>query len=161
MRRKQFHLVSMAALTLLSGWLLYGCTAGAEKIEVRVVVLAMFERGESRGDNPGELQLWVERLGLDTEYECPLGQDVLYMNDDGVMAVLVGGGIPNATASVMALGLDDRFDLTRSYWLVAGIAGGDPADMSLGSAAWARHVVDGDLLYEIDGRDIPGDTGDN
>jgi purine nucleoside permease len=117
----------------------------------------MFERGKSRGDEPGELQLWVERLGLDTELEFPLGQDVLYLNSDGVLAILLGGGIPNATASIMALGLDDRFDLSKSYWLIAGIAGADPADLSLGSAAWARHVVDGDLLYEIDGREIPDD----
>jgi len=140
---------------LLSCALLTACSSAAERIEVKVVVMAMFERGESRGDAPGELQLWVERLGLDTEYEFPLGQDVLYMNDDGVMAILLGGGISNAAASTMALGLDDRFDLSNAYFLIAGIAGGDPDDMSLGSAAWARHVVDGDLLYEIDGREIP------
>lgn len=131
--------------------------SGSQPIAVKVVVAAMFERGETRGDEPGEIQLWIERLGLDIEYEFTLGQDVLYMNDDGVMAILLGGGIPNATASIMALGLDDRFDLRDSYWLVAGIAGGDPEDLSLGSAAWARHVVDGDLLYEIDGREIPDD----
>lgn len=126
-------------------------------IPVKVVVVAMFERGESRGDEPGELQLWVERLKLDTEHDFALGENPLHMNDDGVMAILVGGGVTNATASIMALGLDERFDLTKSYWVVAGIAGGDPADLSLGSAAWARHVVDGDLLYEIDGREIPDD----
>jgi purine nucleoside permease len=126
-------------------------------IKVKVVVAAMFERGESRGDEPGELQLWVERLGLDIEHEFALGQDVLYMNNDGVLAILTGGGISNATASIMALGLDERFDLTQSYWLIAGIAGADPEDLSLGSAAWANHVVDGDLLYEIDGREIPDD----
>jgi len=38
---------------------------------------------------------------------------------------------------------------------VAGIAGGDPADVSLGSAVWVRRVVDGDLAYEIDAREIP------
>ncbi len=126
-------------------------------IKVKVVVAAMFERGESRGDEAGELQLWVERLGLDIEHEFVLGQDVLYMNDEGVMAILLGGGISNAAASTMALGVDERFDLTQSYWLIAGIAGGDPEDLSLGSAAWAKHVVDGDLLYEIDGREIPDD----
>lgn len=127
------------------------------RIAPKVIVLAMFERGEVRGDEPGELQLWVERLGLETEIEFEMGVERLFMNDDGVMAVLVGGGISNATASIMALGLDERFDLTRSYWLVAGIAGADPEDLSLGSAAWANHVVDGDLLYEIDGREIPED----
>ena len=33
--------------------------------------------------------------------------------------------------------------------------GGDPLDVSLGTGVWAKHVVDGDLLYEIDGREIP------
>jgi purine nucleoside permease len=141
--------------TLLACMSLAACSADTQRIEVKVVVMAMFERGESRGDAPGELQLWVERLGLDTEYAFALGQDVLYMNDDGVMAILLGGGISNAAASTMALGQDKRFDLSRAYWLIAGIAGGDPDDVSLGSAAWARHVVDGDLLYEIDGREIP------
>jgi purine nucleoside permease len=57
----------------------------------------------------------------------------------------------------MALGLDPRFDLTHAYWLIAGIAGGSPDRISLGSAAWARWVVDGDLGYEIDPREIPSD----
>ena len=55
----------------------------------------------------------------------------------------------------MALGLDPRFDLRKAYWIVAGIAGGDPADVSLGSAAWAEWVVDGDLGHEIDAREVP------
>lgn len=155
MQSYRFLSSALIGLSLAIALFIQACTPAKERVGVKVVVLAMFERGESRGDTPGELQLWVERLGLDTEFDFALGQDVLYMNDDGVMAVLLGGGIPNATASVMALGLDDRFDLTHSYWLIAGIAGGDPADMSLGAAAWARHVVDGDLLYEIDGREIP------
>jgi len=123
--------------------------------EIRVVVVAMFEDGETRGDNPGELQFWVERLDLNRQLSFPAGKRDLYLNNDGVLAVLTGAGVSNASASIMALGLDDRFDLSKAYWLIAGIAGGDPADLSLGSAAWARHVVDGDLLYEIDGREIP------
>ncbi|MBV1905521.1 MAG: purine nucleoside permease [Pseudomonadales bacterium] len=122
---------------------------------IKVVVVAMFEHGEARGDRPGELQFWVERLKLDNQLSFPMGENDLFLNSDGVMAILVGGGIANAAASIMALGLDPRFDLSRTYWLIAGIAGGDPADVSLGSAAWARHVVDGDLLYEIDAREIP------
>ena len=41
--------------------------------------------------------------------------------------------------------------------MVAGIGGGDPADVSLGSAVWADHVIDGDIAYEIDAREIPAD----
>ncbi len=127
------------------------------KLAVKVVVVAMYEVDEARGDYPGELQFWVERLGLDTELPFPSGESNLFLNDEGVLAFVTGGGIPNATASVMALGLDPRFDLSKAYWLVAGVAGADPADLSLGSAAWARHVVDGDLAYEIDSREIPED----
>ena len=55
----------------------------------------------------------------------------------------------------MALGLDPRFDLRQSYWLVAGIAGIDPADGTLGCAAWAEWIVNGDLGHEIDPREMP------
>jgi len=131
--------------------------SSSEPREIKVVVAAMYEIGAARGDAPGELQFWVERLPLEESLPFPLGEADLYLNDEGVLAVLLGGGIPNATATVMALGLDPRFDLSKAYWLIAGVAGGDPLDMSLGSAAWAKHVVDGDLLYEIDAREIPED----
>ncbi|PYV15757.1 MAG: purine nucleoside permease, partial [Acidobacteria bacterium] len=61
----------------------------------------------------------------------------------------------NATAAIMALGADARFDLSKSYWLVAGIAGVDPEDASIGSAAWANYVLDGDLVREFDARESP------
>jgi purine nucleoside permease len=101
------------------------------------------------------MQLWVERQKLNRVFPFPLGEYELRMNDAGMLAICTGGGITNATASIMALGLDSRFDLSKAYWLIAGIAGGDPLDVSLGTAAWSRHVVDGDLLYEIDAREIP------
>jgi purine nucleoside permease len=53
--------------------------------------------------------------------------------------------------------MDPRFDLSHAYWVVAGIAGVDPEDASIGSAAWAQYVVDGDLAHEIDAREIPPD----
>jgi purine nucleoside permease len=55
----------------------------------------------------------------------------------------------------MGLGMDPRFDLTHAYWIVAAIAGVDPNKASVASAAWANYVVDGDLAYEIDAREIP------
>jgi len=130
---------------------------GANPLPVKVVVVTMFEHGELTGDRPGEFQFWVERMPLAQSFDFPLGAFELRYRDDGVLGICVAGGIANATASIMALGLDPRFDLRRSYWLIAGIAGGDPQDTTLGSAVWARHVVDGDLLYEIDGREIPAE----
>ena len=122
---------------------------------MKVVVVAMFERGADTGDQPGELQYWVERNHLDRVLPFPQGFHDLRMNRDGVLAVLTGVGTAKAAAAIMALGLDPRLDLSKAYWLVAGIAGINPERGSLGSAAWAEWVVDGDLAHEIDAREIP------
>ncbi|HXW63296.1 MAG TPA: purine nucleoside permease [Candidatus Acidoferrales bacterium] len=129
----------------------------AKPIRVKVVVVAMFERGQDTGDAPGEYQLWVEREHLDQIFDLPAGYHHVRMNNDGVLGLLTGVGTAKAAASVMALGLDPRFDLSQAYWVIAGIGGGDPADVSLGSAVWTDHVIDGDLAYEIDAREIPSD----
>jgi purine nucleoside permease len=129
--------------------------AGPPPIPVKFVVISLFEPGADQGDTPGEYQYWVERDHLDHVYPFPQGFHDLRMNDQGVMGVLAGVGTARAAASIMALGLDPRFDLSKAYWMVAGIAGADPEDASLGSAVWAEWVVDGDLAYEIDSREIP------
>jgi purine nucleoside permease len=126
-------------------------------IPVKVVVVAMFELGADTGDRPGEFQHWVERKKLDRVMPFPQGYRDLRMNDAGVLGVVTGVGTARAAATIMALGLDPRFDVSKAYWVVAGIAGIDPEDASLGSAAWAEWIVDGDLGHEIDAREIPAD----
>lgn len=145
----------LAAFALIASSLLAQSGESSKPIPVKVLVVTMFERGEDTGDVPGEFQLWVEREHLDQIYPLPAGYHHLRMNKDGVMGMVTGVGTAKAAASVMAVGLDPRFDLTKTYWIIAGIGGGDPADVSLGSAVWADYVVDGDLSFEIDARQIP------
>jgi purine nucleoside permease len=147
------RLLSCSLLILFAG----AALAQQKPIPVKVVVIAMFEVGDDAGDKPGELQYWVERDHLDRVYPLPAGYHAVRMNDQGEMAVLTGQGTAHAASTIMALGLDPRFDLSHAYWIVAGIAGGSPEQVSLGSAAWARWVVDSDLGYDIDGREIPKD----
>ena len=78
-----------------------------------------------------------------------------YNANDHVLGIVTGVGKSHAAASIMALGLDPRFDLRKAYWILAGIGGIDPNRASVGSAAWASSIVDGDLAYEIDAREIP------
>jgi purine nucleoside permease len=130
-------------------------TSLVKPIPIKVVVVTMYERGEDTGDTPGEYQLWVEREHLDQIIALPSGYHHVRLNKDGVLGVLTGVGTAKAAATVMAVGLDARFDLSKAYWVVAGIGGGDPSDVSLGSAIWVDQVVDGDLAYEIDARQIP------
>ncbi len=130
-------------------------------MKVKVVVVAMFEAGQDSGDTPGEFQFWCEREKLTKRYPLPAAfHDAMANEETGVVGIVTGVGTAHAAATIMALGLDRRFDFSQAYWLVAGIAGGDPADASLGSAAWAEWVVDGDLAHEIDAREIPPDWQD-
>lgn len=126
-------------------------------LPVRVVVLTMFDPGNAPGGlGDGELRRWVDRLPLPEALPFPFGPGQLRLDRErGVLAVLTGAGNAPAAAVVTALGLDPRFDLTRAYWLMAGIAGADPERMTLGSAAWLDWVVDGDLLLEVDRSEAP------
>lgn len=130
----------------------------ATPLPVKVVVVSLFEIGKDEGDTAGEFQLWKERRGLTMRIPFPQGFHDLYYNPETqVLGMVTGIGTARSTAATMALGLDPRFDLSKAYWLVAGIAGIDPEDASIGSVAWARYVVDGDLAHEIDAREIPAD----
>ena len=132
--------------------------AAYQPLEIRVVVVTTFEVGNDTGDEPGEIQDWIERYPLTETLSFPQGYRALRYNaKDHVLAILTGAGKSSAAASIMALGLDPRFDLRKAYWILAGIGGIDPERASVGSAVWANHIVDGDLAYEIDGREIPAE----
>lgn len=153
----RFPLFALAALVILTGC----ATSGEQKIKpipVKFVVVTMFEIGADEGDKAGEFQLWKERQKLDTRFPFPNSFHDIYMNEEtGVLAIVTGIGTSYSAGAAMALGMDPRFDLSKAYWLVAGIAGIDPEDASIGSAAWADYLVDGDLAHEIDAREIPAD----
>jgi purine nucleoside permease len=150
--------VRTLAVILFSAAILHAQTRPpSQTIPIKVVVVTMFEPGEDSGDTPGEFQLWVEREHLDQVLPMLAAYHHVRLSKDGVLGILTGVGTAKAAASVMAVGLDPRFDLSKAYWIVAGIGGGDPADVSLGSAVWADHVIDGDLAFEIDAREIPAD----
>jgi purine nucleoside permease len=132
-------------------------TPSPKPVEVKVVVVTMFEIGADSGDLAGEFQLWHERQKLDVRYSFAHHHDLFFNPQTGVLGMVTGMGSINSASAVMELGVDPRFDLSHAYWLVAGIAGVDPEDASIGSAAWAEYLVDGDLAHEIDAREIPAD----
>ena len=130
----------------------------ATPLPVKAVIVTMFEIGKDEGDAPGEFQYWKERRPFTQRMAFPHSHhDIYYDPQNQVVAIVTGMGTAKSTAAVMALGLDQRFDFSKAYWLIAGIAGGDPHDVSIGSATWARFVVDGDLAHEIDPREMPKD----
>lgn len=129
-----------------------------EPIPVKVVVVANFEPGNDIGDAPGEFQFWAEREHLDQVILIKGALHPLRRNADGLYGMVWGSTgtlMGGAAEQLMALLLDPRFDFTHTYWLFTGISGVDPEQASVGSAAWARWVVEGDTLREFDDREIP------
>ena len=149
--------LAVATVVLLAAG--FACRPGRAEVAplpIRVVVVTTFEPGADTGDVPGEFQFWVERLPLPETIAFPQGYRHLRYNPAlGVLGIVTGEGAERGAASIMALGSDPRFDFSKAYWVVAGIAGVDPVAASVGSAAWANWVVNADLGFEIDARDMP------
>lgn len=61
----------------------------------------------------------------------------------------------NAALSVSALTSSGRFDLSKTYFLLTGIAGVNPRQATIGSVAFARYVIQADTQMEWDAREIP------
>ena len=115
----------------------------------KVVVIAMFAP---------EAKVWLTKLGPWRTVAVPgLSQDypTVSCNHQGLCVMTTGMGHANAAASTMALLASRRFDMRRSYFLIAGIAGINPQLGTLGTAAWARYVVDFGLQWELDAREAP------
>lgn len=139
-------------VSLCSSFLLLLAFAGAEPVPVKVAVVTTFENGADTGDKPGEFQFWAEREKWREKINVPGVDHPVYSDGNGLIGV-VSGTTGRVTAQIMALVLSGRFDFSKTYWVINGIAGADPADAPLGSAAWARYVIDGDIAYEIDSRE--------
>lgn len=142
-------LASVLALALVLGtWGLTGLSE--EVIPVKVMIFAMFEIGDYRGDFPGEFQYWVEGLDLNQHQVNVKGANApLLYNDKGVFGTVIGIGKTEAAASVMAVLLDPRFDFTNTYFITSGCSGTPPSVGTLGAVFWADWVVDYDLGHRM------------
>ena len=149
-------LMALVLATGLGLGLGLGGAAMAKPMPIKVVVVTTFEIGADTGDFAGEFQPWVEGWPLTHEIRIPGVRHTARYSDDGVLAI-VSDMRGRTRESVAALVLSGQFDLSKAYWIVSGIAGVDPKAASVGSAAWARYVVDADPIYETDDREIPAD----
>ncbi|KAK7681723.1 hypothetical protein QCA50_015070 [Cerrena zonata] len=72
-----------------------------------------------------------------------------------VCLITVGEGEINAASSTLALVLSSEFNLTQTYFLLAGVAGISPEVGTLASVTFAQFAVQVGLQYEIDAREKP------
>jgi purine nucleoside permease len=123
----------------------------SQRISPKVMVITMFG---------GEAKPWLDNESFSRKVAVPgLSKSFpeVACTDTGLCLMTTSMGYANAASSVSALIYSGLFDLSKTYFLIAGIAGVDPADGTLGSAHWARFAVDGGLQNAIDAREIPSD----
>ena len=116
-------------------------------MDVRVVIVTAF---------PPELAGWIPAIPLDESIPWPAGLEPggtpLRVNRSlGIVGFSSGMGPARAAASVSMLGNDARFNLTRAYWMVAGIAGVDPTYGSVGSVFLPHYLIGLGGDYFLDG----------
>jgi purine nucleoside permease len=119
---------------------------------IKVVVVTMFEPGRGR---PGELARFRAGLQLEPWNLPDLPRGTAWRNRAGVAALVAGVGPVNTAVNLLTFGLLAGADFRKTYWLICGIGGGNPARCSLGSAVWADWVVDGDLAHDLHPADHP------
>lgn len=144
----KFGIISTSFLALAAA-MLSATPAWAETMAPKALVITMFG---------GEAEPWLEGKKLEKRITVP-GLPSEYpdvaCSDGGLCVMTTAMGFANAAASVAAVVHSDLFDLRQTYVLVAGIAGVDPNDGTLGSAHWTRYVIDGGLRHAIDPRQTP------
>lgn len=141
--------IGLTLATLGSG--AWAATSAPSPVAPKVMLITMFAP---------EAQNWIDRLGLTQEVTVP-GLSAEYpavrCNPQQVCLMVTGMGQTNAAASTLALGLSSQFDLRKTYFVVAGIAGINPHHGTIGTAAWARYLVEFGTQWELDSRDAPKD----
>ncbi|MBF6133953.1 purine nucleoside permease [Nocardia otitidiscaviarum] len=141
--RKFAIALGVAALALT------GCSGtedGPDRLEVGVLVITMFDP---------ESEVWLRREQLPTTVEVPGAYKPVTCNGDGLCVAETGQGKSNAATTMTAILSSPKFDFSHAWFLTAGIAGTPPDQGTLGSASWARWVVDFDLGNHLDPAEAP------
>lgn len=138
-------------------WFLLYVLAGAwaqtvlsRRIAPKVMVVAMFEP---------EQHAWTSRVPFEHEVQVP-GLSLSYpgvrctKNWDVCQFTTGEGEINAATSMAFVLALA-QFDFSQTFWLLSGIAGGEPSQITTGLVAFSRFAVQVGLAYQIDPKEIP------
>ena len=85
----------------------------------------------------------------------PLFPEVHCTASGEICQVITGESEINAAGTIGAFSLSPKFNLTQSYFMIAGIAGVNPEVATTGSVMIAKYAVQVALQYEFDAREIP------
>lgn len=117
------------------------------KIEIKVFVAAMFELGDVEDSSQmGEFQVWYNGYLKDAKiYHVRGANSPIWISEDGVAGTVLGIGKVASSSSMTAILCDNRFDFSKSYFVLTGCSGISPKTGTIGSVCLADYLVDYDL----------------
>ncbi|KAG7664049.1 uncharacterized protein J8A68_002427 [[Candida] subhashii] len=119
-------------------------TSSGSQFQPKVLIISMFGL---------ERDPWLESMDLIQNITIP-GLSPMYptihcTTNGTICQITIDEGEINAAASMTALTLSPLFDLSKTYFLIAGIAGGEPQYTTLGGVTFARFAVQVGLAYQF------------
>lgn len=109
-----------------------------------------------------EAEVWYENADFDLLAKnitvggfSPLFPDAHCTADGDICQLTTGESEINAATTIASLVRSPYFDLTTTYFMVAGIAGVNPEVATTGSVTFARYAVQVALQYEFSQFEIP------
>lgn len=107
-----------------------------------------------------EADVWLEQLdfvhNLTLPGLPPSYPDVHCTTNYSICQVTTGEGEINAAATISALTINPLFDFSKTYVLIAGIAGGEPNYTTTGSVTFSKYAIQVALEYQIDSKELTG-----
>ena len=157
------HLLNFGS-QLAAALVLFGCTSAtplqgntlvekrAAVIKPKVFIIDMF-------GPEGDVWYGIPEFNLLAHNISVIGLSPLYpqvhcTKDGSVCQVITGESEINAATTITSLVKSPKFDLTTTYFMIAGIAGVNPKVATLGSVAFAKYAVQIALEYEFDAREV-------
>ncbi|KAI0339938.1 purine nucleoside permease [Trametopsis cervina] len=125
------------------------------KIAPKVFIIGMFDTEGAVWYGIPEFNLLGRNISMPGF--SPLYPDAHCTLDGSVCQLVTGEGEINAAITLSALVASPTFDLSRTYFLIAGIGGINPKVATIGGVTFARYAVQVGLQFEFDAREIPSD----
>ncbi|MCJ1287594.1 hypothetical protein MMC26_006946 [Xylographa opegraphella] len=122
-------------------------------ISPKIMIVNMFSYEQDAWYRIPEFDLLAQNItvpGL-----SPLYPDVHCTLSNDICQIVTGESEINAASTMSALVYSPLFNLTHTYFFIAGIAGINPEVATLGSVTFAKYAVQVALQYEFDAREIP------
>ncbi|PYH33706.1 purine-nucleoside phosphorylase [Aspergillus neoniger CBS 115656] len=127
-----------------------------DKIAPKVFIVSMFEPEAAIWWGIPEFNVLEHNITIPGA--SPLFPDVHCTADHNICQLVTGEAEINAAVTVSSIIFNPTFDLTNTYFLIAGIAGVNPEQATICGVTLARYAVQVALQYEIDIREMPANA---